>query len=79
VRTYEGELRTEELTQAIQWAKEEHRPGVAGLDSLEWNRVAEQTLDAYRKLLSPSRLSEEESIADSKLESRSPSESVLPL
>jgi glycosyltransferase involved in cell wall biosynthesis len=79
VRTYEGELRTEELTRAIQWAKEEHRPGVAGLDSLEWNRVAEQTLAAYRRLLCPSRLSEEESIADSKLESRSPSESVLPL
>jgi len=53
VRTYDGELTTEQLGEALQWAHDEHRTGIAPLESLDWNRVGEQTLAAYRSVLFP--------------------------
>lgn len=64
VRTYEGDLHTPELAQAIQWATEEHRPGIARLDRLDWKRVAEETLAAYKELVFRTTEASEESEAE---------------
>ncbi len=76
VRTYEGELSTGELAGALQWAQKANRSGNAPLDTLDWNRVAERTLDAYRNVLFPSAAAEEK-VAGSNQESRSASASAL--
>ena len=76
VRTYEGDLSTGELAGALQWAQKANRSGNAPLDTLDWNRVAEQTLDAYRNVLFPSAAGEEK-VAGSNQESRSASASAL--
>jgi len=51
VRLYEGELTSEVLSDAVQWAKQ--RPGgdaPAPLDALDWNRLAKLTLAGFRKV-----------------------------
>ena len=51
VRTYEGELTTGELQDALTWVARP-RPARAPLDDLGWDRIAQQTHDVYRALLS---------------------------
>jgi len=51
VRTYPGSLGTPELAEALRWATEEHIPGVAPLDCLDWSRIAEGTVSAYQKVV----------------------------
>ncbi|HME13171.1 MAG TPA: hypothetical protein VKF79_09945 [Candidatus Acidoferrum sp.] len=51
VRTYPGELDAEELQRALQWSVETPRPPEAPLSSLEWPKIAEQTLQAYTEIL----------------------------
>ena len=50
VRTYAGELDGEELQRALRWAIENSRPPEAPLSSLEWPKIAEQTLQAYSEI-----------------------------
>jgi glycosyltransferase involved in cell wall biosynthesis len=50
VRTYQGNLDDNELTQALTWATAP-RPKEAPLDDLEWTRIAGQTLKAYAEIL----------------------------
>ncbi|HEX4782849.1 MAG TPA: glycosyltransferase, partial [Candidatus Sulfotelmatobacter sp.] len=76
VRTYEGDLTTEQLAEALQWAQHEHRAAIAPLESLDWNRVGEQTLAAYRNVLFPPS-ARDENIVEPKQESRSASASAL--
>jgi beta-1,4-mannosyltransferase len=51
VRTYEGELTTNVLRDAVWWARQ-RRPLQAPLDDLSWDRVAQQTHYVYRALMS---------------------------
>lgn len=78
VRTYEGELTTEQLAGALQWAQQKDRAGIAPLNTLDWNRVGEQTLAAYRNVLFPT-ATHEENVAEPKRESRSASAPALHL
>lgn len=75
VRTYQGELNAERLADALQWAQEEPRAKIAPLDTLDWNRVGEQTLAAYRNILFPAPV-RDENVADSNRK-RSASASAL--
>lgn len=76
VRTYDGDLTTEQLAGALQWARHEPRAAIAPLESLDWNRVGEQTLAAYRNVLFPAS-ARDENIVEPKQESRSASASAL--
>jgi glycosyltransferase involved in cell wall biosynthesis len=51
VRTYDGELTTNELRDALWWATR-RRPWRAPLDDLGWDRIAQQTHYVYRALMS---------------------------
>jgi len=51
VSVYDGELTPEVLRRALDWATGTHRDGTAPLGKLEWEAIAEQTEDAYRKIL----------------------------
>ena len=51
VCTYEGEISAEILRNALKWARKTRRNPRAKLDHLNWNRIAEQTLAAYRSVL----------------------------
>jgi beta-1,4-mannosyltransferase len=51
VRTYEGDLTTSELRDALEWAAR-RRPLRAPLDELGWDRIAQQTHYVYRALMS---------------------------
>ncbi|GAA4170383.1 glycosyltransferase [Gryllotalpicola koreensis] len=51
VRSYDGELDAAVLADALAWARDEPRPGVADLSALEWDAIAAATLDAYRAVL----------------------------
>ncbi|HEV7587250.1 MAG TPA: glycosyltransferase family 4 protein [Longimicrobium sp.] len=55
MRTYAGELGTEELSAALEWAVSTPRPASAPIDHLDWRRVARLTLDAYRAVLAAGR------------------------
>jgi len=50
VRTYEGELRPEMLTEALIWARDTPRDATHLFRELSWGRIARQTLAAYRAL-----------------------------
>lgn len=51
VMLYKGELNTKMLSAALQWAISEDRGKQAPLDKFEWNRVARDTLKAYKEIL----------------------------
>lgn len=51
LRTYSGELTSEHLKQALEWVRHSGRSGSAPLASLEWDRIAGETLAAYRQIL----------------------------
>ena len=51
VRTYEGDLKTTELRDALWWAAR-RRPWRAPLDDLGWDHIAQQTHYVYRALMS---------------------------
>jgi glycosyltransferase involved in cell wall biosynthesis len=55
VRTYQGELDTDELECALLWATESPRPQEATLSGLEWPEIAGQTLRAYADIISTGR------------------------
>lgn len=50
VRTYGGELTSEELSGAIEWALSTKRSEMAPLEALGWEAIASSTLEAYRKV-----------------------------
>ena len=54
VRTFAGELTSDTLREAMAWAKKE-RPPRAPLEELSWDRIARQTVGAYRALLTSRR------------------------
>ena len=51
LRTYSGELTSQHLEQALHWVRDTGRSGSAPLESLDWDRIAAQTLAAYRQIL----------------------------
>lgn len=51
IRTYTGELTPELLQQAMAWAHEQHKQQHPPLDALAWERIADQTREAYREVL----------------------------
>lgn len=51
VRIYEGRLTPVELDSALDWATSPGRARVAPLDTLDWNVLSMQTLDAYRTVI----------------------------
>ncbi len=51
VRTFQSELDTEELENALKWATGGARPDEAVLEGLEWPQIAEQTLKAYTEII----------------------------
>jgi len=51
VRTYDT-LTPEMLADAMTWAEHADRPDRAPLDDLDWPRLARQTADLYRQLVS---------------------------
>lgn len=50
VRTYEGDLTPDVLTSALAWAQDSTRLGQAPLDELDWSRIADATIEAYRSI-----------------------------
>jgi hypothetical protein len=52
VHTYEGRLTTEDLQDALSWARTADRPDEVLLDDLEWDRLAAQTVDLYERVRS---------------------------
>lgn len=76
VRTYEGELTSEQLAEALEWALTDNRPGIAPLDTLDWDHVGKQTLAAYRNVMFPARVGEQK-ITLSKQEAESTPASAL--
>ena len=50
VHTYENELTTELLAEAIRWTRQTQRTGRPRLDSLDWRAVAQQTAEALRSI-----------------------------
>lgn len=52
VRTYDGPLSPDDLTDGLHWAAETERPDAAPLDALEWPVLAEQTRNAYEAVQS---------------------------
>ena len=76
VRTYEGELTTGNLRQPCNGLNRRIDPELRPSIALDWNRVGERTLAAYRNVLFPS-AAQEENLADSNRESRSASASAL--
>jgi glycosyltransferase involved in cell wall biosynthesis len=51
VRTYEGDLSTATLGEAMDWAVNENREEHAPLDDLDWSSIARQTIAAYRTVV----------------------------
>jgi glycosyltransferase involved in cell wall biosynthesis len=51
LRTYSGELTSEQLGHARQWVRDTGRPTRAPLASLDWDRIAAATLTAYLQVL----------------------------
>jgi beta-1,4-mannosyltransferase len=51
LRTYSGELTSAHLRAALEWVRHTPRPLSAPLTSLDWDRIADATLDAYRQVL----------------------------
>jgi beta-1,4-mannosyltransferase len=47
VSTYQGELTTSILHEALAWATDVSRPAIAPLEHLNWQAIAEQTITAY--------------------------------
>lgn len=47
VRLYDGELTVGELRDALAWASDSDRPARADVSALDWDAIAELTLDAY--------------------------------
>ncbi len=52
VHTYEGRLTTDDLRDALSWARTADRPDEVPLDDLGWNRLAAQTVDLYERVRS---------------------------
>jgi beta-1,4-mannosyltransferase len=51
VRTFDGEVDSLDLTQALEWACSTSRATEAPLDELAWPKLAEQTLRAYEDVI----------------------------
>lgn len=51
VATYQGELDSAKLLNAISWVKQVSRSSVCDLDGRSWDRIASMTLAAYEKCL----------------------------
>ncbi|NES69652.1 MAG: glycosyltransferase, partial [Okeania sp. SIO2D1] len=51
IKLYSGELTTDILESGLEWALEERRSPQANLEKLEWSRLSQQTIEAYRKIL----------------------------
>jgi len=49
VRTYRGDLDAAQLEDALAWATAAGRPQRADLSALDWDAIAAQTMDAYRR------------------------------
>ncbi len=54
VRTYQGELSTAELTDALVWSRPKHRGEFPPMGSLDCSRLAQETVEAYKIVLSHS-------------------------
>ncbi len=50
VRTYEGDLTSTQIQDALMWALNTPRPKQAPLDALDWKELAQQTIDAYKAI-----------------------------
>jgi glycosyltransferase involved in cell wall biosynthesis len=53
VMTYEGELTSDILREALRWAEETPRPATCDLAPLEWEAIAQKTLNAYETVGQP--------------------------
>jgi len=53
VRTYEGDLRPDDLASALEWATAPGRPERPDLAALDWVAIAERTVAAYRVIMAP--------------------------
>ncbi|MEM9806505.1 MAG: glycosyltransferase [Cyanobacteria bacterium P01_D01_bin.56] len=56
--TYTGELTATDLEQAVQWATGKNR-STAPLSNLEWDTIAQQTIQFYRQVLMPTPMVQE--------------------
>jgi len=51
VLTYSGELTSEKIQDALNWAKGDRTPDYPDLELFDWNKVAEQTKSAFERCL----------------------------
>jgi glycosyltransferase involved in cell wall biosynthesis len=51
VYTYIGELTSEKIQDALDWAKGDRTPDYPDLELFDWNKVAEQTKRAFERCL----------------------------
>jgi len=51
VHTYENSLSSEALLEAINWLHQEDHSSLISLEKLDWNKIAEDTVQFYQKIL----------------------------